>query len=381
VSITLRSAAALVAALVLSALPRAASQSLPFTATEDLAPGIKYYKLDARDHLGPGAHISARFLEITQRAARLDLELGKEGVQGRDTVPSMAARRGAIAAVNAGFFGTTGDPAGIFKINGLVVSDTTRPRGAVGFARPEGPPLLFDRVTVRADLRVRGVTIPVAGVDTARGARGVYLYTPRYGSDTRTKPDGSEWALSGNPLRITAARGSGPLAIPANGFVISVAGTVPAALDKLQPRDRVEVRFSYATTMGTSSSHWKQADDIVGGAGMLISRGKDVRDWTVERLDVKGFVEARHPRTLIGRDREGDIWLVVIDGRQPDHSVGMSLPELIALGRRLGLVDALNLDGGGSSTMVVKGAIVNKPSDATGPRPVSDAIVVLRPQG
>jgi exopolysaccharide biosynthesis protein len=56
----------------------------------------------------------------------------------------------------------------------------------------------------------------------------------------------------------------------------------------------------------------------------------------------------------------------------------MSLPELTALARRLGLVDALNLDGGGSSTMVVKGRVVNRPSDPTGPRPVSDAIVVLR---
>jgi exopolysaccharide biosynthesis protein len=69
---------------------------------------------------------------------------------------------------------------------------------------------------------------------------------------------------------------------------------------------------------------------------------------------------------------------VVVDGRQPNHSVGMSLPELTDLARSLGLVDALNLDGGGSSTMVVKGEVVNRPSDPTGPRPVSDAIVVIR---
>ena len=83
------------------------------------------------------------------------------------------------------------------------------------------------------------------------------------------------------------------------------------------------------------------------------------------------------PLPVADPERTPDGRYVVVDGRQPGHSVGMSLPELTALSRRLGLVDALNLDGGGSTTMVVKGAVVNRPSDPLGPRPVSDAIVVL----
>ena len=84
----------------------------------------------------------------------------------------------------------------------------------------------------------------------------------------------------------------------------------------------------------------------------------------------------RHPRTVIGVDRRGAIWLIVIDGRQPTHSVGMTLPDLVRLADRLELRDALNLDGGGSTTMVVKGKVINRPSDPAGPRAVSDAIVV-----
>src|SRR5688500_17122189 len=185
---------------------------------EQIAPGISYYKLDAPAHLGPDAPISARFLEIRTRDARLDLELGKEGKQGRDTVPSMAARRGALAAVNAGFFGTNGDPAGIFKINGQLVSDTSRPRGAVGFARPEGPPLLFDRVTARAQLKAGRARVPVSGVDTARGARAIVVYTPRYGSTTRTSGEGTEWIVEGSPLRVTEVSRSSSSAIPSKGF-------------------------------------------------------------------------------------------------------------------------------------------------------------------
>lgn len=372
-----RLALAAIAALLFAG---GASQEAPlrFSHTEQIAPGVSYYRLDDASYLGADAPISARLLEIRARDARLDLELGKDGLQGRDTVPSMAARRGALAAVNAGFFGTNGDPAGIFKINGQLVSDTSRPRGAVGFARPEGPPLLFDRVTARAHLKAGRVNVPVSGVDTARGARAVTVYTPRYGSTTRTTGDGTEWIVEGSPLRVTEVSRSSSSAIPSKGFVISASGAIPPALARLKKGDRVDLSFTYATALGTSASAWRNADDIVGGAGLLLLRGREVRDWKEEQLAAAGFVDARHPRTLVGRDREGDTWLVVVDGRQPGHSAGMSLPELTAFSRRLGLVDALNLDGGGSSTMVVKGSVVNKPSDPTGPRPVSDAIVVLR---
>ena len=360
--------------------PRAAERAPGFQLppAETLGSGISYYKVDDPSYLGPDAPISARLLEVRTRDARLDLELGKGGTQGRDTVPAMAARRGALAAVNAGFFGTNGDPAGIFKIDGLLVSDTSRPRGAVGFARPGGPPLLFDRVTARARVKAGRVTLTATGIDTARGARAVIVYTPRFGAATRTTGEGIEWTVEGRPLRVTAISKSAPSPIPEGGFVISASGVIPPSLSRLRVRDRVDLSFTYATALGTPAGDWQHADDIVGGAGLLLWRGRDVRDWAEERLALKGFVEARHPRTLIGRDRDGDVWLVVVDGRQPGHSAGMSLPELTALSRRLGLVDALNLDGGGSSTMVVNGDVVNRPSDPTGPRPVSDAIVVLR---
>ncbi len=79
---------------------------------------------------------------------------------------------------------------------------------------------------------------------------------------------------------------------------------------------------------------------------------------------------------MIGTAGDGRIWLITVDGRNKALSLGMSFAELQTLITRVGLVDALNLDGGGSTTMVVKGAVVNHPSDATGPRRVSDAIIV-----
>lgn len=144
--------------------------------------------------------------------------------------------------------------------------------------------------------------------------------------------------------------------------------------------DRVRVatsgRPSYEPLLGTRPTDWAEAEDAVGGAGLLMFQGRELTDWTDERF-AKGFDTTRHPRTMIGVGGDGAIWLVTVDGRNPLLSLGMSFTELQRLSRRLGLSSALNLDGGGSTTMWVSGQVVNRPTDAQGLRPVSEAIVVL----
>jgi len=123
-------------------------------------------------------------------------------------------------------------------------------------------------------------------------------------------------------------------------------------------------------------SSWQRAQDVVGGAGLLVEGGRPVTDFGVERMSAD-FPTARHPRSVIGVDGGGAIWLVAVDGRRPAHSVGMTFVELQRLAAALDLRDALNLDGGGSTTLVLNGVILNRPTDLTGPRAVSDAILVL----
>jgi exopolysaccharide biosynthesis protein len=137
---------------------------------------------------------------------------------------------------------------------------------------------------------------------------------------------------------------------------------------------RVALESSYEP-IESEPELWSRAQSIIGGAGLLIREGRDIEDWSLETF-AKGFAENRHPRTMIGTAEDGTIWLVTVDGRQPEHSAGMTLVELRDFARRLGLANALNLDGGGSTTMWVQGQVINRPSDATGPRKVSDALLV-----
>src|SRR6266498_1150771 len=89
------------------------------------------------------------------------------------------------------------------------------------------------------------------------------------------------------------------------------------------------------------------------------------------------FGEHRNPRTLAGVRPDGTIVLVVADGRYPDISVGLSFAEEARIMQALGARDAVNLDGGGSSTMTIGSTLVNHPSDTTGERPIGDALLLL----
>jgi len=117
--------------------------------------------------------------------------------------------------------------------------------------------------------------------------------------------------------------------------------------------------------------------EVVGGFPLLLIDGGRVGD--LEVSERPSFAAERHPRTAVGFDSDGDVlWVVVVDGRQPDHSVGMTLPELASVMEALGVEDAVNLDGGGSSVMVVGGTTISSPSDLEGERPVVNALGVLR---
>jgi hypothetical protein len=100
------------------------------------------------------------------------------------------------------------------------------------------------------------------------------------------------------------------------------------------------------------------AVESVGGTPILVHEG---RRWFSD--EPRDFFSKRHPRTAVGWNEGGDIWLVTVDGRQPGTSEGMTMRELADLMMKLGATEAINLDGGGSTTFVTRGLVVNRPSD------------------
>jgi hypothetical protein len=117
--------------------------------------------------------------------------------------------------------------------------------------------------------------------------------------------------------------------------------------------------------------------EAVGGFPELLDGGRRVGDLEVTARPA--FAASRHPRTAVGyRGSSATGWLVVVDGRQEGYSEGMTLPELTELLEALGTSEALNLDGGGSSVMVLRSRAASRPSDTEGERPVVNGLVVRR---
>ncbi|HYE57986.1 MAG TPA: phosphodiester glycosidase family protein, partial [Rhodothermales bacterium] len=110
------------------------------------------------------------------------------------------------------------------------------------------------------------------------------------------------------------------------------------------------------------------------GAGPMLVRGGNVRVTAAEELFFGSSIPATHPRTAAGVTLDGALVFVVVDGRQM-ASRGVNLNELARLMLEAGARDALNLDGGGSSTLVVRGVRLNRPLGGTVEREVMNAFV------
>jgi exopolysaccharide biosynthesis protein len=150
--------------------------------------------------------------------------------------------------------------------------------------------------------------------------------------------------------------------------VVSASGVKAEALKHLRLGEKVELDYSV-------EKPWNLIKHAVCGGPRLVSDGKTDINGKEEKFS-NSIVYGRHPRTAVAITFNGDLLFVVVDGRSK-RSVGMKLEELASYLRKLGARHAINLDGGGSSSMIINGKTVNKPSDG-GERRISNGILVTK---
>ena len=301
---------------------------------------------------------------------------------GLETTSSIASRYGASVAVNTGFFRTTGtyrgESSGVLVLDGKLISEPIEGRAAFGLTKSSaGAEIIFGHLKFSGYVEsVRGRRLAISGLNRPRVSNELIVYTPEFHRTTLTTPDGVEAIVRGTRIiRIRDREGSS--AIPLDGFVISACGSAREwVLANLRVSSVVRLGSKLVPVESEMTDSWKGASFIVGGGPQLIKAGRVAITFEDEKIAAR-FVSDRHPRTAIARLKDGRMLVATVDGRQPGVSAGMSLPELADLLLEFGASEAINLDGGGSTTMVVNGKLVNNPSDQTGERPVSDAILML----
>ncbi len=344
------------------------SKTYANTTERMVIPGVIYGHQRRADSFGPNI-VNYLVVDTRDTGIEMKLALAQNRVFGSEHVSAMGERLGAIAAVNGAFFAGDGRPLGVFMIDGELISEPYANRTALGLG---ANCLVMDAVSFEGALIQEDGSIlaMVTGLNRPRLQDEIIIYTPHYGSQTRTNSFGLEVTVVDGVVTAILA-GNSP--IPSNGVVVSGHGLNKTKLSSLQVGDALQVNLQLTPA-------WMEegVEQIIGGGPRLV---RDGNLWiTGEEEKIRADVtQGRAPRTALGITSDGRLLLVTVNGRQPNISVGMTLAELGNLLRELGAVQAMNLDGGGSTTMVIRNLVLNLPSDGK-ERPVSNAIVILPPQ-
>jgi hypothetical protein len=360
---------------VLTVTPGGARGSKRIRSVE-IAPGVQYTKI--QDPRGPW---SIRVISISlAEASTIEPVLATGRLPGFETTTSMARRNGALAAINGDYARESGRPVMLFAQDGEL-AQTALTRG-VNFAvnstetatyiKHQQPELWLHEEDSGLDHVVNAFNAGWPGIDMING------FSALAGKDERPPsgacsarlyatdgPHQSETRIGIEQTHVVdeVACKDGKL-WPRRGRIFStpIAGPKGPEIGSLTPGETVHLGWSLS---------WPDVFDTIGGNPTLVRDGQIF----IERSGPGSFFN-RHPRTGVGTTPDGRVLFVTVDGRQTGYSIGMTPWRFGQLFLSLGADYALNLDGGGSTTMVVNDEIVNRPSDGY-ERPVSSALVLL----
>lgn len=337
--------------------------------------------------------VRMNLLRLDLTKVRLDVVHAMDSAIGTETVSSMATRHGAIAAINAGFFRLdksifAGDAAGVLKIDGKLLSESRDNRIALFISnKPDKTEVDFFHLTTWSELMYKNESCgsKITGINRQRGENDFILYTPEFHRTTLTDQNGLEIVFQNRKVT-QIIDGKGSSVIPPNGFILSASGKYRTEIKNCKIGTKIwELQLTNYDTHDSNTrftrtdfphlTAFAESEDITNGVPQLIKNGKIEITWQEEKAG-KSFYETKHPRTAVAKLNDGKFLMITVDGRS-ESSGGIGLEDLAKLLLELGAMDAMNLDGGGSTTMFLDGKIVNHPSDKEGERKVGDAILVF----
>jgi hypothetical protein len=371
------------------AVPRETFAQWDSAETRTVAPGIVHRRVVVNS--GPWR---MNVLEVDLRTPGLRI-LGvraNDAFKTREKVTSMAARhQSVIAGVNADFFNVrTGESENNVVIEGDIikgVGETDSPHDSydnlhsqLGIDWNNRP--YIERFGLDARIVSRGQAVRLDGINFRADSASLVLYTKAVGDSAPVDTLGRDFSWV--PLRFLRrdgdalvyqvhgpARRGGSMNLSSGG-ALAAGGISRKTVEKLA-RARATIRVVARLTPDRG-----RLRTAIGGWPRLIRDGKrnaeysDILEGTFPR-----FAAGRHPRTAIGFNADTTkLIALVVDGRRPSDA-GMSLVELADAMLSLGAHNAIAFDGGGSTTMVVQGKVVNRPSDSAGERPVGSGLLIM----
>jgi len=295
----------------------------------------------------------------------------------KDKVSSIVDKYNGIAGINGTYFSSTGRPLGVLVINQELISYPIHNRTALII--DENNKVSIDQVLLDGFVEIAGDRFEITGVNEPRDSNDVIIFTKHYGELTGTNRFGYELTVQDGKV----TRGYvGNSRIPDNGFVVSFSPMfIEHVFSKVKKKDKVKIQMEMIPYSSRGSGNIRH---VLGGGPRLIKKGKIYVSKNYEKFR-PDIASGRAARTAVGVTKDNKIIMVTVDGKPRNRSpherskyaqsIGVTLEELARLMKSLGAVDALNLDGGGSTAMVINGKTINRPVNGS-QRAVSNALLV-----
>lgn len=291
-------------------------------------------------------------------------------VRGLATVMQISQNLNDIATINASYFAPSGSLYGVTKIDGEIVAGDYFIRSAIG--------INFDGSTIFGKIKYvgkiilpSGASVEINGVNCPRESDRIIVYNDRFADSTGTNSSGTEIILDGGGIVTEVRHSAGNSSIPKNGHVISSLGSTENFFSEVQVGDKI----IFDEKILSDDADFDSAIHVLGAGPRLVNNGSISVTADEEQFPADIRV-GRAPRSAVGVTKYGDFILAVVDGRQ-SHSRGCTLQEWAEiLLNHFGAFNAINLDGGGSTELVVKEQLVNSPSDGS-ERAVGSALAIL----
>jgi len=377
-----RGAAGLAAAALLVGVAIHGAQATPKIITKKtLAPGVVYEQIS--DSAYPIREY-VLFFDGSATTTALDQVLSAPQVGTFQKTSVMSANAGAIAVINGDLNDWPARPTHQYVSNGMPIQTSTPPGISLGFRQDKhGATINRSALKIAATNVAARTTFAVSswntGLPTTDQVVGYSWYGGRYEkpqanqcSARLSAPGMVRWNTgkdgTGRDYTVDAVKcsTSTPMAVTSVSTVVlssKLVGKGATWIKTLKVGSTVHVGWTDGTP---------DAVDVVSGSADILENG--VIQYSANCND---DLCLKNPRTAVGITATGGIILLVVDGRS-SGSNGLTLYQLGKELKALGAVNAVNLDGGGSATMWIKGmGVVNHPTDSTGERPVSNAIVIL----
>ena len=361
--------------------------------TKEIAPGIYHEQIiNKKDRLV----INILKIDLKNKSYIIDAVKADNLLHSKATTSMVSARLDiegfdVIAAINADFWEPDGEIVNNMISKGAFVkaisgyTDIRSNHIFSQFALTKNNKPLIEKFSLNGKLILRNKNVyKINRINSKTDSSSITLYNHYEGNETPQKHIG--WNMSETYLQPSGSLGdtllfvikgkwnnNGETKIPPSGYVLSASNNIGTILEqKIPENDNVKILLNMNPNLGKIYA-------LTGGLPLIVENGKNLPELSDTLFGLKkSFTVTQHPRTGLGFSKDSTyLYFFTVDGRQ-ESSSGMSLKEFAELMISHGVYQGLNLDGGGSTTMVIHGKVVNHPSDRTGERPVGSCIVILK---